>query len=64
MPISVANMAVPYSVNSQMVTSVTATWTNSGREINTKNRINEIIVKTRIKMPMKRPLWARAQSTE
>lgn len=47
-----------------IVTSVTATVTNSGREISTKNKINEMMVKTKIKIPMKRPLCARAQSTE
>uniref|UniRef100_A0A182V7M3 Uncharacterized protein n=1 Tax=Anopheles merus TaxID=30066 RepID=A0A182V7M3_ANOME len=43
MPISVAAVVVPYSVSSQMFTSVTARLTNSGREISTKNRMSEMM---------------------
>lgn len=54
----VAMLDVQYRASSQIVTSVTAKLTNSGREISTKNSINEMMVSTSAKMPRKRPRCA------
>ena len=60
---SVAKVERPYKVSSHMLTSITAKLTNSGLDIKTKNKINEMIVKTNMSIPTKSPLCAPAQST-
>lgn len=57
-------VVIAYNDNSQIVSSITAKLTSSGREIRTKKSIKEIMVRTSMSIPTKRPLCAWAQSTE